>query len=414
MALNQGPNSQTDVDTSFSDGINRVVDKITNPSISNMLGTPGRDLARRAAFLDGWSKDINKPILKAMATDMLAVMASWLNDPEVLCCLIQGIYSAYLAQNQHSELGKFMTRNITLADTDFAKWIDNLIAFLDFVIILLTQDTKRFIFLIPDIIKEVYVSIMGAIILLVQETAFALRDSIIAVIFEWMDSWDKETTWSKCLPLKQMINVLKKYTNDYGLLASIFEKIKGFLSAKRAKLKDWSKNVPFAVKDLEFLYWVRDLLIKLKRAVLNFDVCVDYQFIPTPDKGPETGKFELKKKTYAETLNAPDRDNTGDVSEQGGYTTGADGSLIVDKDKVINGNWIPRLSNSFLRDFIHKEYGIPYDVIDNTITRGTSADHIQGSIVTSNTPNTILDRCSNTPSADETLQWILNLRSRLK
>lgn len=409
MAVNQGPNAQLDVDQ-FSTGVKDVFDTLQEPSISNLTGTPASELIKRSGLLRGMVNDVNHPILRGFAKDMLGVMASWLDDPKVLCCLIQGIYSAFLTTQ---DIANFK-RDIGNATKDFNKFLDKMIAFIDFVIILLTQDIKRMVFLIPDFIKEIMIAIMGAILLLIQETAFALRDSILKVIFEWMDTWDREKTWSRCLPLKQMINVLKKYISDYGILAEIFEKTKGYLAGLRNKFAKTAKDLTPNVKDLEFLYWLRDLLIKLKRATLNFDLCVDYEFTPTKGTS-ESADYNrgLGKTAYVTDINDPNREDQGDINNQQGYTTGSDGSILIDRDKVVNGNWVPRVSNSFLREFIHKEYNIPYDVIDNTITRGTSGDHIQGSDVTSTVPNTILDRCANTPTAEETVKWILNIKSRL-
>jgi hypothetical protein len=409
--MNQaGPNSQIDVDQ-FSTGIKNVFDTIENPSVTNILGTPGQELRKRSELLRQMVNDLNKPILKALANDMLSVLVSWLDDPQVLCCLIQGIWSSYVAKNVNLSTNA----KIQLADSDFGKFLDHLIAFVDFIIIFITQDIRRFVIFIPDLIKEIMNAIMGMIILLIQETAFALRNSVLSVIFEWMDKWDTEKTWSKCLPLKQMINILKKYVHDYGILSSIFEKIKGYVCGMASKSEQVAKNLTVNVKDLEFLYWLRDLLIKLKRATLNFDLCIDYEFRPTSDINHSDSKTDKYTKTsYVDDINSINKDNDGDIEKQQGYTIGSDGTIFIDKDNSINNNgaWISRISNSFLREFIHKEYSIPYDVIDNTITRGTSKDNIQGTSVTSEN-YIIQDRCTNTPTSEETIQWILNLRSRM-
>ena len=407
MAINNTTNSQSDLDK-FSTGVSSVLDKLENPSLNNLYSTPGDMLRKRTALLRESVEGLNKPILKALANDMISVMVSWLDRPDVLCCIIQGIFSAYMVSHPELIEAGQIKKKFTIADSGFGKWLDNLIAFLDFIIILLTQDIKRWFIMIPDLIKEIYTAIMGAIILLIQETIFALRDSIIASIFTWMDTWDTDQTWSKCTPLKQLINVLKKYINDYGFLAKIMEKIKGYVSGIKGWGLKMQKDLVPNVKDLEFLYWLRDLLIRLKRAVLNFDLCIDYEFTAKPDDGTIAG-VTGRPKTYIDALANANNDNIGPISDQLGYTTGADGSILIDKDKIIDGNWIPRLSNSFLREFIHKEYGIPYDVIDNTINRGSSADHIQGTIVTPNP----FSKCANSPNAEQTLQWILNIKSRL-
>lgn len=414
MALQtQGPNSQIDIDQ-FSTGVRTVFNTIENPSISNitgLIGTPGKELQKRASLLSQMVNDLNNPILKGLATDMISVMTSWLEDPKVLCCLIQGIWAAYVAKNEKLTV----SASLKLADTGFGKFLDHLITLIDFIIILLTQDIKRIVFFIPDFVKEIMTAVMGAVLLLIQEVSFALRDSILEIIFVWIDTWDTEKTWSKCLPLKQMINILKKYIHDYGILAEIFEKTKGYVAGLRMKFNPLAKTLVPNIKDLEFLYWLRDLFIKLKRAALNFDLCVDYEFVPSAGTTDKNNNNQILKTRYISDIINPNQENLGDIKTQQGYTIGSDGTILVDKDNLNNnnGNWVPRLSNSFLREFIHKEYNIPYDVIDNTITRGTSGDNIQGTLINSSSAFTIQDRCSNTPSSEDAVQWILNLRNRL-
>jgi len=408
MALNnKEANSNIDIEQ-FSTGVNDVLGKVQNPTIA--LTKPGQELQKRVGLLKEMVNNLNKPILKALATDMLTVMSSWLNDPQVLCCLIQGIYAAYVAKNTKLTDGN----QLKLADTNFGKFLDTMIAFIDFIIIFLTEDLKLKIpsFFIPDFIKEIMSTLMGAILLILQETSFAIRDSVISMIFEWMDTWDTEQTWSKCLPLKQMINILKKYVNDYGILADIFEKIKGYVGGMRVGVELALEKITPNVKDLEFLYWLRDLLIKLKKAVLNFDFCVDYTFfnnsingVPGEEKLIRTvlGQTPNIENVFDPTLNI---NNPNDIQN---YTIGADGTILLNKES--NSNWIPRVSNTFLREFINKEYGIPYEVIENTITRGSSADHVQGTDITSDNQY-LIDKCVNTPTAQETLRWILNIKSR--
>lgn len=411
MPINSNsPNSSIDI-AQYSAGVRDRINALQNPSITTALGTPGKLLQDRMTLLREISNKIDQPILKSFAQDMLGVLASWLDDPEVLCCLIHGIWAAYAADKEINT-----SQELVLADTEFANFLDMLITFVDFVITLLTQDLKRLTFMIPDIIKEIFTAIMGAILLVVQETLFALRDSVISVIFEWMDSWDNEGTWSKCLPLKSLINILKKYVHDYGLLADLLNKIKAYVAGMRV---GWSKKAEQAVpnaKDLEFLYWVRDLLVKLKRAVLNFDFCVDYEFVPKANTNEELNNQVNDPNFDNKTVDAASRSRNqlnDDPNNKLGYTIAGDGSILVDKDKLTKqrGTYVPRVSNSFLREFIHNEYGLPYDVIDNTISRGSSNDHIQGTNVTSNS-DLVIDRCADTPTAEETLRFMLNLKDR--
>ena len=409
MPLNsQQANSQVDIDRVVT-GAENILDRTnqTNLSMLSMFDTPGRDLQKRIGLLDEMVNKLNKPILKSMANDMLVVMSLWLDDPQVLCCLIQGIYAAFNASRVN--LGP-EEKMIKLENTTFGKFLDTLIVLIDFIIIFLTDDIKKICFLIPDMIKLLMTGIMGAVLLVIQETIYKLRDSAISSIFDWIDTWDTNQVWSKCLPIKQMINVLSRYISDFGMIAKIMEKIKGFVAGQVKPLEDASSKLIPNVQDLEFLMWLRNLLIKLKKSVLNYDFCVDYSLV-TSVSGASA------RSTPSRTNNGKDISidnvlnpvtNFNDPNKIQNYTTGGDGTIIINGD---SGNWIPRVSNSFLREFIHNEYGIPYEVIENTITRGSSADSIQGTNITSDNES-LLDRCANTPTAKETLRWILNIKSR--
>jgi len=416
MATNNNQANSAAQLNAFSDRVDKTLSSIENLSVMEIIRlVKGRPGIQQGSLVDQMVTKINQPILKSFAKDMLNVMVHWMEDPQVLCCIIQGLWSAYLANHRvdHTWLYQFAKRNRVLADTDFGKFLDQMIAFIDLIIIFMTQDIRRFVFIIPDFIKEIMDTLVGAILLIVQETLFALRDSAIRAIFDWIDSWDgQDQVWAKCLPLKQMINIIKKYINDYGLLSELMERIRAWVSAKGFKLNLVSKNLVPTAKDLEFLYWLRDLLIRLKRATLNFDLCVDYELTPenVSNLTPPLGR---RPAVTIDGARKENMNNYGDPKEQEGITIASDGTILVDRDKVPNSNAIllPKLSNSWLREFIHNEYGLPYDVIDNTITRGSAADNIQGSVVTSNL-NALTDRCANTPSAEENLRWILDLQSR--
>jgi hypothetical protein len=197
------------------------------------------------------------------------------------------------------------------------------------------------------------------------------------------------------------------------MLAELFEKIKGFISGQRQTWNIALPIVPLAA-DLEFLYWLRDLLINLKQAVLNFEFCVDYTFF-NGDIGGRAGDIDGVTVTAGPDVNIEDvlnpKINLNDPSRAQPYTIGDNRDILVDKDKMFGGNWVSQVSNGFLREFIHQQYGIPYEVIDNTITRGTAEDSIQGTNITSGN-NFLMDRCANTPTAQEALRWVLNIQSR--
>jgi hypothetical protein len=407
MLKTKAPNSQASLN-SFSTGIENLVDSSTNLKLGD-IGNVGQNLAMRAELLKSMVNKVDKPILKQMASDMLSLLSTWTQDPQVLCCLIHGIWSFYTAKVGEPE------RQLRLADTEFSEFLDMFINLIDLIIIILTEDIKKISIFFPDIIRELVNGILGAILLVVQETLYALRDSVISVVFTWLDAKDTQNTWIKCLPFKQLLNLMKKYIHDYGLIARLNDRIKGYTAGLRLSFSE-ELELPIHAKDLEFLYWLRGLLIKLKNAVLNFDFCVDYTFVPSADvpiSGPTMGPFASA--SPAQPVTFPIFTQVADTPRAQGYTTGADGTILVDPNKVAdnNGTWLSHVSNSFIREFLHKEYNLPYDVVDNTITKTTSADVVQGMQINSDTSQAINDKCAFTPTAKEALSWMLNIRNRM-
>lgn len=411
MALNShSANSQPDIE-GFSRGLEDAIGKVGNLSVRDVLDVSLFDRVTQkkvneTIILKDMISQIDQPILKGLAMDTITVLSNWFNDPETICCLIQGIWAWYAASNDTPPT------DFRIADTDFTKWIDVLISFIDLIIVLLTSDLKKIELFIPDFIKEITNAIIGAILLVLQETLFSLRDSIINRILGEIDNAvDENSVWAKCLPLQQLLDVIKRYVSDYGLFAELFEKIKGFISGKVGdfgRLKDL--GLPKNVRDLEFLYWFRDLLLKLKQATLNFDLCVFYGNSPT---GGNNNEEDDPNNSIGNggILPSDSQIRRPNPSEVQGLKITGDGTILEDRTAA-RENSIPILTNSSIRTFLNKYYGFPLDVVDNVLTGTTSNDNVQGTNINSNRVSDINADCPNSPSPEEIVKWALRVRNR--
>lgn len=394
---NKNPNSKLDI-TQTSDSIEQFVNSVKRPSLSTVTLGQGKKYLLQLEV-----DELNNKILYQLADDMISTLTTWLEDPEVLCCLVHAIWDGFFRKsNEEFELG--------IANTSFANFLDDIITVVDIILAFVTNDIKEsFEFVMEDIIKIFMDTILGATLTVVQEISGALRDTFLNMVFNWIDDFDTEETWTECLPMKELINVIKKYIHDYGILSEIFEKVQAYIGASSNKWKK-SMEAPVKTKDLEFLYWFRDLLVKLKRSVVNFDFCVNYQYVPTngDNVSGNVNNASNERITSIEKINNPDIARQSSSSPHQGYTIESDGTILVNKDKLKddNGMWIPRVSNSFIRDFLHDEYNMSYQAIDNIINTGTSSDSIQGT-VTNN--EKLMDKCANVPSSKQILEGILNI-----
>jgi len=396
---NQAPNSDEDINK-FSNNLESILQKITNPSLSNLL----KNYRGRKELLYQMIEDVDRPILKGLMADTVGVLANWFEDPETVCCLIQGLWAIY---------AKSVNRNISIGinETEWAKWIDLLVSFIDLIIVFLTDDIKKIVFFIPDVLKDIMNGVMGAILLVLQETLFALRDSILNTLLKAIDKGSEtDKIWAKCLPLYQLIRILRKYISDWGLFADLFNKIKGFIAGKTAGFGILKKlDLPMNVKDLEFLYWFRNLLLNIKVAALNFDLCVNYAYSPSSAVGniPTVETVALAKTPFGLS-------KASDLTKEDlGLTYTSDGSILIDREKV-KDNTLPLLSNSSIRLFLNKYMGYPLDKVDDIITASMPNDSIQGTSINSDRTSNINADCPNTPDPETIVKWALNLRDRKK
>lgn len=427
MAVNpNSANSLANIESysqAVMDGVGTAFGKLGTLTVSDVLGGNilNRSLEKNlgtntSMLLESLINDLDRPILKGMLLDTITVVGNWFEDPQILCCLIQGIWSMYAASYSNTDLAKIQTQGISISDTDFAKWVDLLIAFVDLIITFIGTDLKKISIMIPDLIKEIMNGVIGAVLLVLQQVLFSIRDSAINAIIKSIDhaadsSLNMKTIWAKCIPFAELLDVIKKYISDYGLFAELFEKIKGFVSGKVGdfgymKALDFPKNV----KDLEFLYWFRDLLVKLKQAAINFDLCVLYgaEVPGTKKEVPLGTPYSIVPSDIQEKYVRPL------VPAMQGIKVASDGTILQDKDtqKEQRDNTIPILSNSSIRTFLNKYYGFPLDVVDNLLTGSSTADSIHGTNINAGNLSAINADCPNSPSPEEIVKWALRVKNR--
>jgi hypothetical protein len=429
MAINpNGPNSKDDINA-FSQKAEKFVDNAflglgSSLSVKDVLGgslyekRTGRTVSE-AILLTELIDNLDNPILKGLAQDTISTLSNWFEDPEILCCLIQGIWAMYASSNSGT-LAQLQKDGTGLADSNFAKWLDVVIAVVDLIIAFLGSGIKKISTLIPDLITEIMNGIVGAILLVLQEVLFALRDSFINAILQEIDSakdgaLNMSNIWAKCIPFYQLLDVLRKYISDYGLFAELFEKIKGFVSGLVNKFSFFkASDFPQNIKDLEFLYWFRDLLIKLKQAALNFDLCVFYGAAPAAGlvSEQEPDGRGLGKPVRPWDPSNPKTDLNGPNIQ--GLKIAADGTILqnTETQREQMRDTIPLITNSSTRVFLNKYYGYPLDVVDNIITRASSADSVRGTDINSAHESNLNADCPNSPSPENTVLWALRIRNR--
>ena len=361
-------------------------------------------VTNRSKFINDIIDNVDIPILKNLALDVANTLSGWFDDPQVMCCLIQGLWSIYATDR--------MQNNNKVSNTDFADYLDMLITFIDVILVIVTNEIKKFVVLIPDILREIMYGVMGSILIVLREMMYGLRDSAIACIIKWANNSyagiDKKSVWSKCLPLHQLIDIIGKYLSDYGLLSNIEEKIKGYIGSMTKKF-NLSKKAEFPKKtrDIEFLCWFRQLLMNMKESSLSYDLCIANQY-SVPMENPQNDDNDKDNVENTQIL-----DNSGYSIKPSdlGMKMSSDGTILVDKQAM---DTLPLLSNSSIRGFMNKYYGYPLDVVDSLLVGASSKDSIIGTDINSDRISDLNADCPNTPSPSDIINWAIRLRNQTK
>lgn len=408
---NRSANAEAKIDKALF-GAEVILDQITNPALSDIinLSTKGK-YSELNTLLERSIDEIDKPILKGLLKDLNTVLSNWFEDPEVVCCLIQGIWAFFIKSYMAD---KNVSVQLALSATDFGKFIDILVAVLDLIIALLGANTAKLTFSIPDIFKEIMSGVFTGVLTLLQETFTAIRTTIFGKLLEIInDAALKDHTWAKCLPLNDLIRVLIKYTSDFGLFADLFNKISGLISGKVSFYKSL-EELPVSLKDLEFLNRLREILLKMKYAYISMDLCVQYSYSPDSQ---EAINDRVSRNTFPDAIVDGGIKLSANLKpEDLGYTfiPSDRGRILIDKTRLQANGSIPLLSNSSIREFLHQYMGYNYEQVDNIITNSSAADSIQGTIINSDNLSNLNADCPNTPDPESIIRWALGLRDRSK
>lgn len=407
---NQRPNSDIDINR-VSRTVDQLVDNLPRNIAPKILGTDY--LAERSAMLVQMVENVDRPILAAMAKDVLNVLNSWFQDSTVMCCLIRGLFSIHASTWAKSKVPKNGTIEL---GQGFIEFLDMLIAFIDLIIVILTNDVRGFALGFTDFIKDIMNGVFGAVLVVLQETLFALRDTLLDKLLRALSVDTELKWWAKCLQLNRFIDILKRYVHDYGLLADLMNKIRGYNAGIFAEWEaylraDFVKNI----NDLEFLYWLRELLYKLKQAVVQFDLCIEYEYVVVD---PNTNQNRLVSQTVPiqQLLKQGSDLNKTQAQQKQGIVIANDGTILVDSQKLkgLDNGSIPVLSSSSIRTFMNKYYGVPLEVADSILAGGSSQDSIMGTNINSDRVTELNADCPNSATPDEIVTWAQHVRNRVK
>lgn len=411
----KNPNRQQEV----MDKITKIGDNLGNTSfrgVNELISITNQGQLDAVGLLRKLTEDVDNQVFKTLASDMINVLGSFYGSEEVLCCLIKNLLLAAKAGDHikaWKDKAKKFKENLTgeeedlseefslsVNDLSFVKMIDEMIFVVDTVIIFLSLDMEDFVIPALDFSKTLSEAIVGMVVIAMQEIVFTLRDTSIAWIVEELSKNVGGENWVKCLPFMDFVRILRRYIHDHGLLDRLFKLISGHIGAKYKIFKGYQQS-DFVnnVKMIEFLKWLRDILVKMKNASISWEFCVDLNF----DFDTNKDKSQTDN-AYDDYVTNPDytQVTTGDPENNLNVTLGDNNTIltntgepILDPNKI--GNFHPP-SNSEVNSFLTKFLGLPKDLADQITGMTDNTKNIQGSL--SSDPHSTNNDCGFILSQD--------------
>jgi len=383
-----------------TDAFNRATDTLAGTSpvdaVSNLIRIAPDALLNRLVT------EVDNPILKDLMRDMTNLLSSMYGSPDTLCCLIKNIFLSVAGANDIENYKK-LQETLRGSDGDkenlsslnpFASGsagdsLDSLIFIIDAIILFLEMDIKDFVFPSLDFSAMLMESVMSALMMVLQEIIFTLRDTAINWILQTVQDNLGNSPALKCLPFMDLIRFIRTYLHDYGVTGKFFNWFKklidGFISNRKLKWQNVvDQDIIDRTKVLDFLKSVRSLLVQLKSATLDIFMCIDVDD-QLPDQGltpSETGEndpwFGLFKGMPSDNnnqngslsnLNAIVGDNGTILRDSSGASTGA-------------GNQSPYSapSNNEISNFLQKQLGLSPELANQLTGFTSSLDNIQGTL----------------------------------
>ncbi len=352
MAVNSEAN-----DLSKLENVNSFVQKLSNTTSVQGIDEFSMSISKREvdlmSMLNSLTEDIDKPILKSLANDMIGLFGSFYVDDDALCCLIKNLmiqlglqsklekYNDFINDIAAQQLdGVFIDEDnfaLVVAETDFGRAIDTTIAIVDIILTFATLDINDLIMPSLDLIRELTEAVTGFICIALQEIIFTIRDSAIDWILQQIDETTSTDSWAKCMPYMDFVAVLKKYIHDYGLTKKLMALMEGFIGNVHSKLSkalkaDLAKNV----KLIEFLNLVRSILVNIKEAVISWEFCV---FLGKEQdfNGYNNGEGDSSNPYFNHLKDILNNVNTTSDYGRNDFVFGDDNTILNNKDGASTG-----------------------------------------------------------------------------
>ncbi len=394
----------------MQDKVSNFADNLGNTSfqgVQDLIGIATDSKLDAIGYLKRLTNDVDIPVLQPLLNDLVNVLGSFYTSEEVLCCLIKNLLvTTKLGQaiedakkKLKDELDRLSDKEkaaivlgsiddpvtmltFSVAELGFIDTIDQLIFIIDTILGIMGTSVSDIMIPELDFAKLISDSIAGMICIALQEIIFTLRDTAIAWIVDALTKNVGNQSWVKCFPYLSLINILREYIHDYGLLDKLFKLVEGFVGGKHAQFSKYLKaKYPKNVKDMEFLKWLRDVLIKIRNAAISWEFCVDLNF----DSTDADEKTQVEQEINDNILEDDHKKKvTGKPDDNINTTLGDNNTILINGDiqNQINndkvGDFRPP-SNSEVNTFLVNHMGVSKDLADQ-LTGLTDRDNVQGSL----------------------------------
>lgn len=375
-------------DTSFAGG-EKLIREINGKVVPDAMG-----------LLRELNKNVDNKILNSMARDTIEILGSFYGSREVLCCLIKNMFVALGAMERVGFWAKFneykeQLKNEDLADEDgniaargnasFIKSIDYMIAVIDIAIILLQFELKDLILPILDFSQTIMNQVMGALFIALQQIIFILKDTAVGWVLEKLGNIEGDE--AKCIPWVQFVKVLEnlvinheKYMHDHGLLSRLFKLFSGIVGSKFKQFRNFEeKDMLNRIVIIELLKEIRTILQHLKRATLNWEMCINPGLDLSTDDDDERNESKIDWDTFKKGPTYKNLNTTIHGSDLNRRGRADDNTILQDDENV---KYVRRRipNDGEISSFLINNLGLPSDYAYELANRTDYSDNVQGTM----------------------------------
>jgi len=319
-------------------------------------------------------RKVNKH-LRMFTSDLMEILVEWWHDPRTLCCFIKNITAAahsYFGKDtvwvdEKDELGNPVidpeTGKVVQKEVDTVKAIlngdyeyegitktreffDKMIVILNLIKKFLQSSISFDLMLSLDLGLAISKASLSALVAILMSLQQMLQDQVYYKMLAWVeDNWHEN--WRQCFPIERLLRLIADWvTGPNGLFKDVERWVNGFLSEFSTGPKNFTSADKKKMIDITAIDKLINLLIWLRDAVLNYELCIEADFNGDEDLNDASDGSDTSDQSRGGSLTEPINAGLGTqgLNKPAGF--GFNGGVVFPTDNEIHAFITNRMGES--------------------------------------------------------------------